>query len=59
MAHNMTNFSSQRYRTSAELRAKINWNPYKIQIMERPTWPIMPANLWWIRRTCGIRPWWI
>jgi len=46
MAHNMTNFSSQRYRTSAELRAKINWNPYKIQIMERPTWPIMPANLW-------------
>jgi hypothetical protein len=29
MAHNMTNFSSQRYRTSAELRAKINWNSYK------------------------------
>jgi hypothetical protein len=25
----MTSFSRQRYRTSAELRAKINWNPYK------------------------------
>jgi hypothetical protein len=25
----MTSFSRQRYRTSAELRAKINWNPYE------------------------------
>jgi hypothetical protein len=29
----MTSFSRQRYRTSAELRAKINWNPYDLTIV--------------------------